>query len=154
MGANLTDFVPKSEIGNVTSPPQPIDYAGFKLFMDSYLDAQIPEELCRHLFLSFMKKAALSVAAMSGKEFHVKDMAVMASQTICAPLSTELPFDPRGCCSYDPSRTEVIHGMADKFSLLGASGKSTEPSETSGRRSRAGDETGGTSSVGAARRVF
>nr|XP_006821217.1 PREDICTED: diacylglycerol kinase beta-like [Saccoglossus kowalevskii] len=36
---------------------QPIDYEGFKLFMQTYLDVDImPEDLCRHLFLSFVKK--------------------------------------------------------------------------------------------------
>ena len=90
--------------------------------MDTYLDAEIPEDLCKHLFLSFMKKAQAASVLLSsstttsnnntaanaagynnasssassgtaGKDFHVKDMAVVASQTICAPLSTELHFD-------------------------------------------------------------
>lgn len=34
----------------------PIGYEGFSLFMETYLDAEVPEELCKHLFLSFMKK--------------------------------------------------------------------------------------------------
>ena len=89
--------------------------------MDTYLDAEIPEDLCKHLFLSFMKKAQVASVLLSssttnsnnntaatagynnasssassgtaGKDFHVKDMALVASQTICAPLSTELHFD-------------------------------------------------------------
>ena len=35
---------------------QDIDYDGFKLFMNTYLETEIPEELCRHLFLSFVKR--------------------------------------------------------------------------------------------------
>lgn len=37
---------------------QDIDYKSFKLFMDDYLDITTPEELCRHLFISFIKKSS------------------------------------------------------------------------------------------------
>ncbi|XP_043860870.1 diacylglycerol kinase gamma isoform X4 [Dromiciops gliroides] len=37
-------------------PEQPIDYEGFKVFMTTYLDEEIPEDLCKHLFLSFTSK--------------------------------------------------------------------------------------------------
>ncbi|XP_033124177.1 diacylglycerol kinase beta-like isoform X4 [Anneissia japonica] len=47
------------------NPEQPIDYQGFKLFMETYLDVDMPEDLCRHLFLSFVKKAPSTVAAPS-----------------------------------------------------------------------------------------
>ncbi|XP_014342895.1 diacylglycerol kinase beta [Latimeria chalumnae] len=35
---------------------QPIDYEGFQLFMKTYLEVDIPEELCQHLFTSFKRK--------------------------------------------------------------------------------------------------
>uniref|UniRef100_A0A8C9T2C2 Diacylglycerol kinase n=1 Tax=Scleropages formosus TaxID=113540 RepID=A0A8C9T2C2_SCLFO len=35
------------------NPEQPIDYEGFQLFMRTYLENNIPEELCLHLFTSF-----------------------------------------------------------------------------------------------------
>ncbi|XP_052420959.1 diacylglycerol kinase beta-like isoform X3 [Carassius gibelio] len=35
---------------------QPIDYEGFQLFMTTYLEIDIPEELCKHLFTSFKSK--------------------------------------------------------------------------------------------------
>ncbi|KAF7648353.1 hypothetical protein LDENG_00158080, partial [Lucifuga dentata] len=35
---------------------QPIDYEGFQLFMTTYLENDIPEELCQHLFTSFKSK--------------------------------------------------------------------------------------------------
>lgn len=37
-------------------PMQPIDYEGFQLFMVTYLENDIPEELCQHLFTSFKSK--------------------------------------------------------------------------------------------------
>uniref|UniRef100_A0A671PHC0 Diacylglycerol kinase n=1 Tax=Sinocyclocheilus anshuiensis TaxID=1608454 RepID=A0A671PHC0_9TELE len=38
------------------NPEQPIDYEGFQLFMTTYLENDIPEELCKHLFTSFKKR--------------------------------------------------------------------------------------------------
>ncbi|KAL0963979.1 hypothetical protein UPYG_G00316020 [Umbra pygmaea] len=38
------------------NPEEPIDYEGFQLFMATYLENDIPEELCQHLFTSFKSK--------------------------------------------------------------------------------------------------
>ena len=35
--------------------PQEIDFAGFKIFMDIFLEVATPEDLCKHLFLSFVR---------------------------------------------------------------------------------------------------
>ncbi|RMC02294.1 hypothetical protein DUI87_21462 [Hirundo rustica rustica] len=42
------------------NPEQPIDYEGFCLFMKTYLEADVPEELCQHLFTSFRRKICQS----------------------------------------------------------------------------------------------
>uniref|UniRef100_UPI00359026C6 diacylglycerol kinase beta-like isoform X2 n=1 Tax=Myxine glutinosa TaxID=7769 RepID=UPI00359026C6 len=39
------------------NPDQPIDMEGFQLFMRTYLETEVPDELCQHLFLSFKKKS-------------------------------------------------------------------------------------------------
>uniref|UniRef100_A0A8D3DW32 Diacylglycerol kinase n=1 Tax=Scophthalmus maximus TaxID=52904 RepID=A0A8D3DW32_SCOMX len=59
------------------NPEQPIDYEGFQLFMATYLEIDIPEELCQHLFTSFKSKtggcspapsrAGTSLLGMNGK---------------------------------------------------------------------------------------
>lgn len=48
---------------------QEIDYEGFRKFLNSYLEIDTPDELCRHLFLSFVKKSARGV---DSKAFKVR----------------------------------------------------------------------------------
>ncbi|CAH1401650.1 unnamed protein product [Nezara viridula] len=40
-----------------------IDYEGFKLFLDTYLEVTTPDDLSKHLFLSFIKRPASSIPA-------------------------------------------------------------------------------------------
>lgn len=47
---------------------QDIDYEGFRKFLNSYLEIDTPDELCRHLFLSFVRKDSRGV---DGKAFKV-----------------------------------------------------------------------------------
>ena len=73
---------------------QPIDYEAFHLFVDHYLEVETPEELCRHLFLSFIKRPAAiqpprpPPLLLHGKERSIKDIAAISAQTICAPVTT------------------------------------------------------------------
>ena len=101
---------------------QPIDYEGFRLFMETYLEADIGEELCKHLFLSFIKKSSgLPNPSQGNKEFGVKDVAFTASQTVCAPIthqSTEIHVDRQE----KHGLAEKIHGITEKLHSLGHSG--------------------------------
>lgn len=106
------------------NPDEPIDYDGFRLFMETYLEADIGEDLCKHLFLSFNKKTPSypPPQIVSNKEFGVKDVAVVASQTVCAPIthqSTEVHVERQEQRSVF---AEKIHGLSEKLHSLGHSG--------------------------------
>ncbi|XP_076069534.1 diacyl glycerol kinase 1 [Oratosquilla oratoria] len=66
------------------NPDGEIDYEGFRLFMDTYLEVETPPELCRHLFLSFVKRPR----AQTVEPKSIKEMAVMSSATACAPITS------------------------------------------------------------------
>lgn len=124
---------------------QPIGYDCFVLFMETYLDAELPEELCKHLFYSFMKKPSQVVPAPQnvGKDLHLKDVAaVTASQTVCAPithLGTEILVEKD---RHHSGLAEKLHGLTEKLSLHGL-GHSRHDSGSGelGRRSRAGTQS-------------
>lgn len=109
--------------------------------MDTYLDAGIPEDLCRHLFVSFMKKPPKPTL---GKEFMVKECAAMASHTVCAAIthqSQEFAFSNND--KHDSKHhgiAEKLHGLTEKLHSLGTLGHSRHDSSGGdlGRRSRAG----------------
>lgn len=61
---------------------QDIDYETFRKFLDTFLEVQTPEELCKHLFLSFVRRSVM----VEGKAF--KEMAVLSSTTACAPITS------------------------------------------------------------------
>jgi len=91
--------------------------------METYLEVDIGEDLCKHLFLSFNKKAPPPPpqAPPPGKEFGVKDVAVVASQTVCAPIthqSTEIHVDRQEWAGL----ADKIHGITEKLHSLGHPG--------------------------------
>ena len=39
---------------------QPIDFKGFQMFMQCYLDSKLPADICKQLFRSFQKTSRIS----------------------------------------------------------------------------------------------
>ncbi|ESO90105.1 hypothetical protein LOTGIDRAFT_164410 [Lottia gigantea] len=122
------------------NPEEPMDYEGFTLFMDAYFEAQVPEELCQHVFLSFMKKPVTPSA--SGKDYNLKDVAVVA-QTVCAPITHQTTTGFHVEKEKHHGLAEKLHGLTEKLHGLGhhSSDKSHRHDSTgyeSGRQSRAG----------------
>ncbi|XP_018354385.1 PREDICTED: diacylglycerol kinase 1 isoform X2 [Trachymyrmex septentrionalis] len=106
-------------------PDGDIDYEGFRKFLNSYLEIDTPEELCRHLFLSFVRKGSRGV---DGKAF--KEMAVLSSTTACAAItshttsssnvnSTGVPGGTSTEGHVGSSLADKIHGITEKLQALG-----------------------------------
>ena len=112
----------------------------------------MPEELAKHLFLSFVKKqeplqTPLAGKSALGKECHVKDVALGASQTVCAPVvlqAAEPPPDNNSSNNKDKDKhhglAEKLHGLSEKIHSLGHIRHDSSGGD-SGRRSRAGTFT-------------
>lgn len=123
---------------------QPIDYEGFQLFMEILMESSLTEELCKTLFLSFMKKP-VPQGANVGKEFHIRDVAAaMASQTLCAPIThqtadihLEKPEKHHGLAEKLHGLTEKLHGLGHHGGEKGHSRHDSSGTDA-GRRSRAG----------------
>ncbi|XP_035743973.1 diacylglycerol kinase 1-like isoform X2 [Vespa mandarinia] len=108
-------------------PDGDIDYEGFRKFLDTYLEVATPDELSRHLFLSFVKKDSRGV---DGKAF--KEMAVLSSTTACAAITSHTTSSSNvnstglsggGACTDShvgsSSLVDKIHGLTEKLQALG-----------------------------------
>ncbi|CAF1208767.1 unnamed protein product [Rotaria sordida] len=80
-----------------------LDYKGFRQFLDLLIDnPDIPEDLCRHLFLSFIKKPSLLVPIDSTSAIGVLPSAIVTSPPITtsatiitsSPLTSNFSFLP------------------------------------------------------------
>lgn len=109
-----TKFIPDGEI----------DYDGFRRFLDAFLDCEAPEELSKHLFVSFLKPN-ITQSQMQGKALN--QMAAISSTAACAPVTSHtkgsIP-NINNIAEIQPSITtteakqsfvEKFHGITDKL---------------------------------------
>ncbi|XP_072335710.1 diacylglycerol kinase beta isoform X4 [Scyliorhinus torazame] len=78
------------------NPEQPIDYEGFELFMKTYLEVEIPEELCQHLFMSFKRKTCQNSPESQRQGSSNSQFNLLEPKTIDAGISfqTEVACAP------------------------------------------------------------
>ncbi|XP_065166588.1 diacylglycerol kinase 1 isoform X4 [Atheta coriaria] len=101
------------------NPDGDIDFDGFCKFVDTFLEVRTPEELCRHLFLSFVKPGG--PVLVDGKTF--KEMAVLSSTTACAAITshnknrTGSTPNVYSCC--EPVDTSKIYVSTEKVATYG-----------------------------------
>ncbi|XP_023244972.1 diacylglycerol kinase 1 [Copidosoma floridanum] len=105
-------------------PDGDIDYEGFKKFLHTYLECTTPDELSRHLYLSFIKKGTRGTGFL-----QVREMAVLSSTTACAAITSHTTSNTNvnntGLSTSQPSEShgsslaDKIHGITEKLQALG-----------------------------------
>lgn len=64
---------------------QEIDYDSFRRFLDAFLDYETPEDLSKHLFISFLSPQ-ITQLEQQGKIFN--QMAALSTNAACAPVTS------------------------------------------------------------------
>ncbi|XP_050821362.1 diacylglycerol kinase gamma isoform X3 [Gopherus flavomarginatus] len=112
---------------------QPIDYEGFRLFMKTYLEVDIPEELCQHLFMSFKRKICQYSPESRRQGSSISQLNILEPKSIDAGISiqTEVACAPvtantsaLGNASPNWSRSSSQKSTADTHSAHNSSGSS------------------------------
>lgn len=146
---SMGDVLPEFKDGGrlrTYNPDGEIDFAGFKIFMDIFLEVATPEDLCKHLFLSFVRVP--QTANIDGK--ILKEMADITSKAAMAPVTPKATsgkhggnseasegtqFSSLGGFSSLPSSihhglSEKLHGFTEKLTQLGQ--RSVENADSTG----------------------
>ncbi|XP_072902962.1 diacylglycerol kinase beta isoform X4 [Hemitrygon akajei] len=97
---------------------QPIDYEGFRLFMKTYLEVEIPEELCEHLFMSFKRKTCQNSPESqkqnsSNSQFNLLEPKSLDSgisfqtEVACAPITGTKSLDKKMNLSFKKNHSPL-----------------------------------------------
>lgn len=73
---------------------QDIDYESFRRFLNAFLDYETPEELVKHLFISFLSPQ-ITALEHQGKIFN--QMAAISTNAACAPVTSHSRGNMRAC---------------------------------------------------------
>nr|CAB3237523.1 diacylglycerol kinase beta [Phallusia mammillata] len=65
----------------------PIDYPGFKVFMETYLDADLPDDFCTHMFRSFQKTDPPKSPPTTGANIDLSIPTALACASIAGPCT-------------------------------------------------------------------
>ncbi|GBP80529.1 Diacylglycerol kinase 1 [Eumeta japonica] len=97
-----------------------IDYEGFRWFLDTFLEVSTPDELSRHLFLSFVRR---------DRRPALREMAAASSAAACAAVTAH--------ADHQVGKLNIaskIHGLAERLQQLGrSSGDSVEGGDKASR---------------------
>ncbi|XP_036401262.1 diacylglycerol kinase beta isoform X2 [Megalops cyprinoides] len=130
------------------NPEQPIDYEGFQLFMKTYLENDIPEELCQHLFTSFKSKTGESSPGVPRA-----GAGLLEPRSIDAGISiqTEVACAPITGMNGKSILTAMSRHTPEQAAAVMASGSGATTSPCSSRSSSQRSGTGGHTPAGAHR---
>ena len=121
---------------------QPINYEGFALFMETYIEQNL-DDLFKHLFISFMKKQGSPSAGNRNHQGMLgKDLKDVAATACAAVVGDAVDHGKESTVSsigrnLGGSIAEKLHGLSERIHQLGHSRHDSSGGD-SGKRSRAG----------------
>lgn len=114
---------------------QDIDLEGFKKFMSIFLEVEAPEELCRHLFLSFVRCPA---PVTSANRHHGSCRLDGGGTSMDGGSAHSLGFNSLPSSIHHGLSERLLHGLTEKLQSLGAG----QPSGSSGGKQEIRKRTG------------